>query len=256
LSLPDHQPTTLDNGYRHLALGEVGSTNAVCLEKAEAGDLGELWITAERQLQGRGSRGRHWVSEAGNLYASLLLREPGAPEKLHTLTFVASLVIRDAIYALPNAQYADITLKWPNDVLVNGSKTSGILLESHEISGVRFVVMGMGINIAHHPHGTLHSATHLSSEGIETDISALFRNLTVAMDKRLHQWNGGNEFEATRTDWLAAASGINETIEVRLPKEATPIRGVFRGIDEDGLLLLGGPGGDTRRISVADIFFA
>ena len=240
---------------RHLALGDVGSTNAVCLEKAQAGDPGNLWVTAERQLQGRGSRGRNWVSEAGNLYASLLLRDPGTLERLHTLTFVACLAIRDAIYALEGAQLSQVSLKWPNDVLVNNRKTSGILLESHMVAGVRHVIIGMGINIAHHPDGTLHPATHLQTEGIQANPDSMMHHLMIAMEKRLNQWDGGNGFDATRTDWLAAAVGVGKTIEIRLPNEVAHRTGIFRGMDEDGMLLLGQAGGRTERISVADIFF-
>ncbi len=153
------------------------STNTLCLEAAQNGDPGGLWITAGRQLQGRGSRGRQWVSEPGNLYASLLLRAPGSDEKLHTLTFVTSLAIRDAIYALPDAGFADVALKWPNDVLLNGKKTSGILLESHHVRDARFVIIGMGVNISHFPQDTLYPATSLQAEGINTNADDLVQFL-------------------------------------------------------------------------------
>ena len=156
---------TLPGGYRHQAFTDVSSTNTLCLEAAQNGDQGGLWITAERQVQGRGSRGRQWVSEPGNLYASLLLRAPGPDEKLHTLTFAASLAIRDAIYTLPDANSADVELKWPNDVLLNGRKTSGILLESHYVNEARFVIIGIGVNIRHFPSETLHPATSLKEAG-------------------------------------------------------------------------------------------
>lgn len=221
-----------------------------------AGDGGKLWVTAERQLQGKGSRGRVWVSEAGNFYGSLLLRDAGNLDRLHTLTFVVSLAIRDAIYGLNGAQFTKITLKWPNDVLLNGKKTSGILLESHEANGARYCVIGMGVNIAHHPDETLHPATHLAKEGIVADREVFFAALSNAIEKRLVQWSRGDGFESIRQDWLKAAHGIGLRMETKLPGATTPVCGTFRGIDDNGLLILAGAGGREQRVSVADIFFA
>ncbi len=248
----------LSHGFRHLAFEDVGSTNSLCVEEAEKGDPGQLWITGTRQLQGRGSRGRHWVSESGNLYASLLLCEAGHLEKLHTLTFVASLAIRDAILCLPNAGLTKVDLKWPNDVLLNGKKTSGILLESHLIRNQRYVVIGIGVNIEHFPVETLHPATSLINEGLNTKPADFIQILSDAMANRLIQWNQGNGFASIRTDFLQAASNLGKTIEVRMPsKTQEPTRiGKFTGIDEQGLLLLEGSNGKIERISVADIFFA
>lgn len=248
----------LTDGFRHIAFGDVGSTNTLCLEEAQKGDPGDLWITGTRQLQGRGSRGRQWVSEPGNLYASLLLRDIGTVDKLHTLTFVASLAIRDAIYALDDARFADVSLKWPNDVLLNGKKTSGILLESHQIESARYVIIGIGVNIEHYPLETLHTATSLKAEGIEATATQVFQLLAHAMSKRLVQWNGGEGFESIRNDFLECSANLGKTIEVRLPSKQPDnvLTGKFSGMDEQGLLLLEGSNGKIQRISVADIFFA
>ncbi len=247
---------TLESGRRLLALEDVGSTNAVCLEKAAADDPGGLWVTAKRQLQGKGSRGRNWVSEKGNFYGSLLLREAGSLEKLHTLTYAASLAIRDVIHSLNGGQFARVTLKWPNDVLLNERKTSGILLESHQVGGARFVIVGMGVNIAHHPADTLHSATDLNREGIQADPERFLTLLDYAMAKRLNQWSRGDGFTDTRQDWIAAAHGIGSRVEIRLPGQSEPASGTFKGIDNEGLLVIAGAGRGEQRISVADIFFA
>ena len=87
----------LANGYRHVALGEVGSTNQVALDYAKRSDPGKLWVTAESQSTGKGSRGRSWVSAKGNLFASLLVHMDVAPEKLATLSFVACLAVYEAL---------------------------------------------------------------------------------------------------------------------------------------------------------------
>lgn len=248
----------LSGGFRHIAHGDVGSTNTLCLEEAQNGDPGNLWITGKRQLKGRGSRGRQWVSEPGNLYASLLLRNAGNLETLHTLTFVTSLAIRDAIYALPNAGMCKVELKWPNDVLLNGRKTSGILLESHQINGARYIIIGIGVNIEHYPMDTLYPATSLKAAEIETNPETFIQLLSKAMAERLEQWNGGDGFSSIRKDFLACAANLGKTIEVKIPttQPDAKIVGKFSGIDEQGLLLLEGSNGKLERISVADIFFA
>jgi BirA family biotin operon repressor/biotin-[acetyl-CoA-carboxylase] ligase len=250
--------TLLSGGYRHLAFEDVGSTNSLCVEAAENGDQGNLWITGVRQLQGRGSRGRQWVSEAGNLYASLLLRNPGPLEKLHTLTFVASLAIRDAINRIAQTGKASVELKWPNDVLLNGKKTSGILLESHQINGERYIVIGIGINIEHFPQETLYPATSLLAEGIVSSPADFILLLNEAMAERLAQWDKAEGFASIRTDFLSAASNLGKNIEVKIPSKGVveTRMGKFSGIDEQGLLLLEGSNGKMERISVADIFFA
>ncbi len=244
--------------FRHIALGDVSSTNTACLDHARNGDGGGLWITAERQLQGKGSRGRQWISEPGNLYASLLLKDVGSPQTLHTLTFVASLAIRDAILSLQRAVFADVKLKWPNDVLLNGRKTSGILLESHVVDGSHFLIMGIGINIAHYPATALYPATCLANEGLDSSPGEFIQLLSHSMEKRLMQWERGEGFDRIRRDWLDCAVNLEKRIEVQMPVkgETQTVSGTFRGIDEQGLLLLEVKAGKTERISVADIFFA
>lgn len=256
--MSENSTILLPDGFRHLAFDAVQSTNLVCLEQARAGDEGRLWVTAQRQLKGKGSRGRGWVSEEGNLYASLLLQEPAPANALHTLTLVASLAVRDAILAINGAGLARVTLKWPNDVLVNGGKAAGVLLESHVLGGRRHVITGIGINVAHHPVKTLYPATSLRDEGLDVPLSELLQHLAGAMANRLTQWDGGNGMAQIRSDWLAAAQGVGETIEIRMPASGgeTKITGIFEGVDEEGFLILRGAGGKRERISVADIFFA
>lgn len=247
----------LPDGYRHIAHGDVGSTNTLCLEHARQHGVGNVWISGTRQIEGRGSRGRGWVSEPGNLYASLLLKDCGEQEWLHTLTFVASLAIRDAILSLHGAALSRVELKWPNDVLVNGAKVSGILLESHQVNDVRYVIIGIGINIIHYPAETLFPATSLEREGVVCGFDQLFQILADAMAIRIAQWSGGSGFAQIRADWLKAAARLDRQIEVKSSYGAEmAIKGVFRGLSEKGLLLLEMPDGSIKTVSTADIFFA
>ena len=127
----------------------VGSTNAEALALARAGERGPLWITARAQSAGRGRRGRTWVSEPGNLYASLLLTDPAPPERAAQLAFVAALAVHDAIAATAPALASELAFKWPNDVLLGGAKLAGILIEAEGAPLVVAIGIGVKIGRAH-----------------------------------------------------------------------------------------------------------
>ncbi|MFM2278806.1 MAG: hypothetical protein RLZZ444_1037, partial [Pseudomonadota bacterium] len=147
--------------YRHVALDEVGSTNTYALEKARDGDPGLLWVTARRQTSGRGRRNRPWVSEPGNLYASLLLIDAVADlSSLAALPLAAALAVHDAVAAEFTWAPERVRIKWPNDILLDGKKLCGILLEGEKLpNGRHAVVIGCGVNIVHKPDTPLYPTT-------------------------------------------------------------------------------------------------
>src|SRR5499426_1602908 len=146
-------------GVRLVSHEVLASTNAEALSLATAGERGPLWITAGRQSAGRGRRGRTWTSEAGNLFASLLLTEPALPEHWSELSFVAALAIHDAIADLAPSVRPQLAIKWPNDLLLGEAKFAGILTEAE---GAGTVVVGIGINCISHPAETEYPATDLA----------------------------------------------------------------------------------------------
>lgn len=248
----------LPAGYRLNEKTQTGSTNADCLEAAVEGEPGGLWIRARTQTAGRGSRGRDWVSEPGNLFASLLLDVPADAKHLSTLTFVTSLAVADSVdvlgseLAARHVERPGVSLKWPNDVLLNGRKLAGILLESHRIGGRAVVIVGIGVNCVSHPHQTNYPATSLRNAGFELDAGQVLEVLAAQFHQRLAQWDWGRGFASIRADWLARAAGVGEEIETRIGGETR--RGVFETIDETGLLILQATSGGRQEISVADIF--
>ncbi|MFK7901233.1 MAG: biotin--[acetyl-CoA-carboxylase] ligase [Nitratireductor sp.] len=256
--LPITNERELPKGYSRAHQQEVVSTNATCLNLAQAGGANGLWVTANQQKAGRGSRGRDWVSENGNLFASLLLTNPGEDKHLHTLTFVASLAILDAINSLNASSSNRVELKWPNDVLLNGKKVSGILLENHMLQQGRAIIVGIGINVVKFPNETLYPAISLQDAAIETDAESTFFALANSFAKRFEQWDAGEGFASIRADWLKSAAGLNTPIKVSLSDKGTSktITGMFEGLDENGMLLLLDGNGINHKISVADIFFA
>ncbi len=237
---------------RHVAFGDVGSTNDEALALAARGETLPLWVTALRQLAGRGRQGAPWISEAGNLYASLLLaRSFGLPQAAQ-LPLVTALALHDALVAILGPD-AGLGIKWPNDLLLNRCKIAGILAESKTLADGRpVIVIGCGVNCTHHPQGTRHPATSLLAEGHSVIPDELFAEFSRHMAGRLAVWDGGAGFGDIRAGWLDCATGLGETIHVRLPQ--TTIEGVFAGLDAAGQLILRQATGE-RTISAGELFF-
>jgi BirA family biotin operon repressor/biotin-[acetyl-CoA-carboxylase] ligase len=229
-------PVRLPADYTLIALDEVGSTNAEALRRAAQGAPAGTVVWAQRQSQGRGRRGRLWVSPPGNLYCSIVLRPSRAPAA--QLSYVAAVALAEAIE--PRAE--SVRLKWPNDVMIRGRKVSGILLEG----GAGHVVLGTGVNVATHPD----HATSLSAERIEATVESLLETYVECLSHWIARWETSG-FAPVRSAWVARAVGIGEPIEVRLPAETIP--GRFTGLDDDGVLLLDTANG-TRRFAAGDVF--
>jgi BirA family transcriptional regulator, biotin operon repressor / biotin---[acetyl-CoA-carboxylase] ligase len=237
-------------GARHIAYETLGSTNAEALARARAGERGPLWITAKAQTAGRGRRGSAWVSAPGNLFATLLLSEPSAAHDAPQLSFVAALALHDALCACALPLAPRLKVKWPNDLLLQGKKIAGILIEGG--SDPTFAVaIGIGVNCASHPGDTGHPATDLAAAGAPVAPDQLLVALAQAMTQRLAQWQRGQGFASIRADWLKHAAGLGEPIRVRLPERE--LAGRFRGLDEAGRLLLENPAGVTA-VTAGEVF--
>src|SRR5262249_2746533 len=148
---------------------------------ARAGEQGPLWVTATRQTAGRGRRGHAWTSQPGNLYASLLVTDAAPSPHLPELCFVVALAVRDAICAVAPSLAPVLKLKWPNDLLLDGAKIVGILIEAERVGSSTATVIGIGINCAHHPRDTPYAATDLSAHGARTTPAQVFQVLSAAM---------------------------------------------------------------------------
>jgi BirA family transcriptional regulator, biotin operon repressor / biotin---[acetyl-CoA-carboxylase] ligase len=240
-------------GYALLELDEIDSTNEEARRRAVAGEQRPLWITASRQSAGRGRRGREWQSSPGNLLATVLLRPEKPAGECAQLSFVAALAVSDMLARF--APHADLALKWPNDVLAEGRKIAGILLESESNAdgAVAWLAVGVGVNLAVFPEDTEFPAISLAALGAAPPApkDALL-HLAARFAKWYEVWRAAG-FAPVREAWLARASGLGTRIRVRLANEE--IIGVFQGIDESGALLLGLPGGGVRAIAAGEVFF-
>jgi BirA family biotin operon repressor/biotin-[acetyl-CoA-carboxylase] ligase len=239
--------------WRHVEECDVSSTNDYCLQQARESAVSGLWVTAERQTGGRGRRGRTWVSESGNLYSSLLLNNPAPRENLGTLPLVAALAANFAIKKALSTSSAKVKIKWPNDVLIDGAKVCGILLESEVISkDVISIVIGIGINVSHHPDQALYKTTSLNELGVRVYPQELFAYLFDEMKYVLALWDEGRGLPAIRDLWLENAAGIDEDIKINLPNEV--LHGRFIGLSEDCNLILRQQDGDEIKIAAGDVF--
>lgn len=254
-------PIAVDAGVRLESLGTTGSTNAEARLRAQHGDSGPLWITATAQTQGRGRHGRSWISPPGNLYASLLLRDPSSFEYAPQLAFVAALALRDAVALEAKGLAPQLKFKWPNDLLLDGRKCAGILLEGEatpdgEAKNHFTVIIGIGVNCGSHPStgdsNTGFPATDLRAHGVAIAPEQLFARLSATMYRRIAQWDRGRGFPMTLDDWLSHTRGIGEQITVR--NGEAEMQGRFVGLDRSGRLMLEVKGGGIKTISAGDVF--
>lgn len=240
--------------FRHEALADVDSTNTQCLERARKGALSGLWITAARQTGGRGRRGRAWFSEPGNLYASLLLIDPAPGERLGSLPLAVAVAVQDAVSRVMPPDGPAVTVKWPNDILIERRKICGILIEGERLSdGRQALAIGIGVNVAVAPDAGLYPVATLRDFGVSTSPDELFAHLFRSMAGMLSLWNRGEGIASVMGRWKQVAGGIGENITVNLPDRS--ISGRFAGIDDTGLLKLETDDGGARLIAAGDVFF-
>jgi BirA family biotin operon repressor/biotin-[acetyl-CoA-carboxylase] ligase len=239
-------PSVAAAGFRLIIHDTIGSTNTEACALARAGERGPLWIIAREQTAGRGRRGNSWISEPGNLYASLLLPDI-SPHRAGDLAFVAGLAVHDAVGEFARNMALRLTLKWPNDVQVRNAKFAGILIEAEN----SWAVVGVGINCAHHP-AQMPNVTDLKASGIAVSLEQLFAALSRHMLIRLQQWEMGKGFAAIREDWLGACSGVGHSLLVRLPTQE--LTGRFENIDDRGHLMLRLRDGRLETIAAGEVF--
>ena len=240
-------------GVKLAAHAVLGSTNAHALSLARAGERGPLWITAERQVHGHGRAGRSWVSEPGNLYASLLLTAPAPARRWPQLSFVAALAVHDAITQVAPRLERRLSIKWPNDLVLDGAKLGGVLIEGEGIANEP-VAIGIGVNCASHPVFPEYPTTDLAAAGLRVSASMVFSALSKSMLARLAQWNCGENFLSVRSDWLERAMGVGERTVVRFG--AGVLTGDFETLDDEGRMLLRLPDGRLSTISTGDVILA
>ena len=241
------------SGHALRQLEEIDSTNEEARRLASTGMQGPLWIVADRQTKGRGRRGREWHSLAGNLYATLLLNPASRIAQCAQLSFVAALAAADLVAQC--APLANVNLKWPNDVLLDGRKIAGILLETSgkDAGAPDWLAIGFGVNLVSYPLNAEFPATSLRTVNVDPPAPKDGLTRLAALWVEWYRVWENSGFVPIREAWLARAAGLGQRIRARLPDEEAT--GVFEGIDETGALILREQSGRVRIIAAGDVYF-
>lgn len=220
----------------------VESTMDIARAAAEQNPVEGLVIQGGEQTGGRGRRGNQWLSPHGNLYQSIVLCPEKDKKEWGQLSFVIAVALANSLLKY-GVQKDHIKLKWPNDLLIDGMKAAGILIEAAD----NFVIIGTGININYAPD----DRSKLCDYGIN-DIN-VFRDVFLnEIDKTYLVWLSDG-FEPVRDQWMDYAYRLGQEIQANLKKQS--ITGIFHNIDNDGTLLLTDKSGTTRKISSGEIIY-
>lgn len=232
-------------------VAETGSTNADLVARLRAGEYvpeGD-WLVAERQTAGRGRQGRTWFDGYGNFMGSTAIHLAGSDPPAHTLALVASLALYEAILPLlPDP--TTLTLKWPNDLMLNGAKLSGILLEREG----QKVVLGIGVNLAAAPDLSDRRTASLADIGPAPDRELFATILAGHLSRELERWRQFG-VEPIRSRWLSAAHPVGTAVTVH-DGSGERLAGEFAGLSPEGSLLLRLEDGTTRAIHAGDVMLA
>ncbi len=235
----------MTNPIQILHYNTIDSTNTEARRLYELGERGPIWIVADEQKAGRGRLGRTWHSQPGNLYSTFLFPCHTPQSKVAQISFVSSLAVQDV--ATHFATAAAITLKWPNDCLLNGSKFCGILSESISDS----VALGIGMNITHAPPNMPYATTCLKEHAPSITVKAAHEVLAARLKHWLQIWHDGRDFETIKFAWEASALNLGKNLSVDI---GTAIRqGIFKGLNDDGAMILRQLDGTEITIHAGDV---
>lgn len=234
---------------------ELGST----MNLTRLGQINEVTFT-ELQTSGRGKTGRKWEGMQGNLFFSIKLQPQKTLKETSQLSFVSAMALRRAIKSLDKEDKLEVLCKWPNDVLVNGCKVAGILLESDVMSYSKNnnefgeIILGIGVNIKHSPElNTMYKATNLRKEGIETTAEELLNIFLKELQKSYDDWHKFG-FPFIRNEWIKFSHNLGKEVKFKINDSSDMIYGIFKDFTEDGEMVAELPDGSIQIVSSADIF--
>lgn len=240
-------------GHNVCYFEELGSTNIQAKLEAENGAVEGTLVVADMQTAGRGRSGRSWNSPAGtNVYFTLILKPAYAPDKASMVTLVMALAVAEGIYETCGVE---AEIKWPNDVVVNGKKVCGILTEmSAERDIIRHVVIGVGVNVGlqEFPPEIAAAATCLQAEcGREVSRAALVANIMKAFEKNYESFRQNTDLSGILEKYNRLL--VNRDREVRVLDPKGEFRGIARGIDESGELLVEREDGSVAKVYAGEV---
>lgn len=236
-----------------IAFSELSSTNSKAKELAQKDEPEGTIILSEIQKSGRGRFNRVWESPEGGLYLSVILRPICKPDKTTLLPLVAALSVSKTISSICDL---DVSIKWPNDVLINGKKTSGILLESEsKKDGLGYVVLGIGINLNTDVDmfSKDFAATSIAYElGIKLDYYGFLKKLLLNLDYCYRLFKE-EKYDNILSEWKKNSDTIGKRVCINMPSEK--IEGKAFDIDSSGFLMIETNSGERKTVTSGDCFY-
>lgn len=228
----------------------VTSTQDIIREMARQGKPEGTVVQAAQQTAGRGRHGRNWVSDRGNLFLSLLLKPSGEARHLGEMGLLVGVSLAETIRKYMRNPDV-VSLKWPNDVMIEGAKCAGILVETELTpkNSMSWVGVGVGVNIVSAPRGLGVSIDKYAAK--EFGLTSFRTAFLTFLDKHYDLWKKEG-FEPIKESWLKYAHKKGSRIRVRV--SAQVIEGVFQGIDDNGSLLLTDSDLELRKITAGDVY--
>ncbi len=242
--------------YSFLAFNTLDSTNLEAKRIVLKGIEQKLVIVSNEQTKGKGRNSRIWDSPSGNLYMSILLRSDDFCDKKSDLSFVTAITVYEALFSvIKDSGYDfDLTIKWPNDILVNHAKIAGILLESIKSYGKDYLIIGIGINISYFPKFADKQTTSLEKLNIKNITPSEILDKVMESFSYYYKLWQNEGFEEIRKLWLARSFPRGSIITISDGKNR--ISGIFEDIDgKDGAIMVKLLSGEIRRLSSGDVFF-
>ena len=230
---------------------ETGSTSADLAARLRGGayPIEGSWLVADRQTAGKGRQGRAWHDGAGNFMGSTIVQHRSGDPEPATLALVAGLAVREAVAAQLPAD-TGLILKWPNDLLVDGAKLAGILLERVGDA----IVIGIGVNLVAAPVLPDRATVSLAALGKSPPRDAFATNLAAALAMELDRWRSYGVAPIVAR-WLTMAHPLGTPLLVGEPGEA-PTEGLFAGLTAAGALQLRRSDGTIDIINAGEVRLA
>ena len=255
-------PRAAAAGHRLKAFDQAGSTNAEAMAAARRGERGPAWFVTTEQTAGRGRRQRAWIAPRGNLASSVLEVMNITPAIAATMSFAFGLAQEAALRRLSvetnlrrgGADQLNYLLKWPNDVLIDGRKLCGLLVEAETMTdGGLAVVAGIGTNVIAAPEGTPTPAVSLAALGVHVSAEDLFTAQSDAWVEFRGIWDQGRGFGHIRKLWLERAYGVGGPVAIQTG--TATLEGIFDTIDESGCLIVRTADGRRMPVTAGEVFF-
>ena len=241
--------------FDFVILEETESTNSEALKLAKSTDR-PTFVVAKKQTNGRGRIDRSWSDPSGNFSGSILIKIDEDLQSLALRSFVAALSVFDAIEQKIGKEH-ELLIKWPNDLLLNGRKICGILLETRNSGTTSALVIGIGVNLLSSPNldqiknSTIKPGSILGETGVTLDPIDFSESIAHHYVLRENQLRTVG-FTKMRETWMDRAAKLGKKITVRTPN--FEYQGVFDSVDENGQLVII-CNGVKKKIAAAEIFF-